>query len=805
MSYIAHTPPKDNPELAPHLYAEHISEALMYGLDLFDYILSFSELNNQEKEELHKTMTAAIMLHDMGKLDEKNQKVFRGEVDGQLPVDHIEAGVAVAADMKNELLGWLIRGHHAPGLPSKKSEKYFIKQLVRETGCQLPATCLRGLRHKRSKNEASNKEDYFEHFKVIQNTNKNLEGYKKRQLGDCKQWPELAMKLPSSGVATRLMLSCLVDADHGSAAAYSKNTCMPKYSPVNTQWERRLAALNSYVDSLVKSSSEPNSDRNKLRGEFYQRCYAGELLDSKLVACSAPVGLGKTTSVMAYLLRKAVQENSSRIFVIAPFSNIIDQTVKVLKKSIVLDGEDAEVIVAAHHHKADFSDKNMRQYAASWQAPVVVTTAVQFFETIASANPSKLRKFNSVAGASIFIDESHACLPVELLRVTWHWLRRLSNDWGCNIVFSSGSMVKYWSEQYLIGNETINLPDLMSEDLYAKAQKAELHRVDYGRVENSVSLNGIVNLLKSQETWNDYINKEKPSCLVILNTVQSVAVVADSLSRSLNDKNKSLSDKTVLHLSTALAPKDRDIILDEINRRQGKTEWDEKVWYLIATSCVEAGVDLDFAIGFREKCSVTSFLQVAGRINRHGKRPEGLLKSFSIIPEDGLNHHPGFKESLIVFDDLWEQIVDPRSTISSLSTTAIIKEFSRETQEVKYSDIKLNKREYSERILKDEEYCNFQSVAENYKVISSNTATVITDLKLVEKLERGIPVDWQHIQNNSVQLWMSKIENLKLNPIATKDDIYSWVDTYTYDSSFLGIMGALIDAKHFFTEEGGVL
>lgn len=805
MSYIAHTPPKDNAKLAPHLYAEHISEALMYGVSLFDYVLSFSELNNKEKEELQKTLTAAIMLHDMGKLDEENQKIFRGDVDGRLPVDHIEAGVAVAADMKNELLGWLIRGHHAPGLPSKKTEKYFIRQLARETGCQLPATCLRGLRHKRSKSEASHREDYFKHFEVIQNTNKNLDGYKKIQLDDCKQWPELSMKLPFSGVTTRLMLSCLVDADHGSAAAYSKNISMPKFSPANTQWYKRLAALNCYVDSLVKGSSEPDSDRNKLRGEFYHRCYAGELLDSKLVACSAPVGLGKTTSVMAYLLRKATQEGSSRIFVIAPFSNIIDQTVKVLRKSIVLEGEDAETIVAAHHHKAEFSDKNMRQYAASWQAPVVVTTAVQFFETIASANPSKLRKFNSVAGASIFIDESHACLPVELLKVTWYWLRKLSNDWGCNVVFSSGSMVEYWSDKYLIGNETIDLPDLMSDDLYAKAQKEESYRVDYGRVEKPVGLNGIVGLLKSPETWSDYINKEKPSCLVILNTVQSAAVVADSLSRALNDKDNGLCDKTVLHLSTALAPKDRGIILDEINRRQGETEWNEQAWYLVATSCVEAGVDLDFAIGFREKCSVTSFFQVAGRINRHGSRTVGSLKDFSIVPEDGLNHHPGFKESSIVFDDLWDQIVDPNSTISSLSTTAIRKEFSRETQETKYSDRKLNKKEYSEEILKDEEKCNFQIVADNYNVISSDTATVVTDLKLVEQLERGIPVDWQYIQNNSVQLWMSKIDKLELNAIATKDNIYSWVDTYTYDPSFLGIMGGLLETKHFFTKEGGVL
>lgn len=807
MSYIAHTPPKDNPEQGPHIYAEHIDEALEYGIDLFDYLLSFSNLDGDKKEKLQRTLTAAIMLHDMGKLDEDNQKVFRGEVTGRLPVDHIEAGVAIASSMQNELLGWLIRGHHSPGLPSKKSEKYFIKQLFRETDYKLPATCLRGLRHKRSKSEASHKEDYIKHLEIIRSTNKKLETYKNRQIESCNQWPILALKLPSSGLMTRLMLSCLVDADHGSAASYSKNTKMPQFSMANTQWGKRLESLNNYVDHLVDESIDPEGERNKLRGEFYHRCYSGELLDSKLVACSAPVGLGKTTSVMAYLLRKAIKDNSSRIFVIAPYSNIIDQTVKTLRNALVLDGEDSKTVVAAHHHKADFGDKNMRQYAASWQAPIVVTTAVQFFETLATANPSKLRKLNSIVGSSIFIDESHACLPVELLKLTWHWLRELSENWECNIVFSSGSMVEYWNETYMVGEETMTLPDLLPDDLRLKAQNAETIRIDFGFLEKSVNLDEVVDLLQSEKTWDDYIQHSKPSCLIIFNTVQSAAVVASALSRNLDDKGKTLCHKKVLHLSTALAPKDRELILDEILRRQDNTEWDDQVWYLVATSCVEAGVDLDFAIGFREKCSVASFLQIAGRINRHGLRLSGKLISFSIIPEAGLSHHPGFKESSIVFDDLWNTIQDPKNTISTLCTTALRKEFSRGQEIKKYLDTELNKKEYSDELLLDESKCNFQTISQCYKVIESNTATVIIDAKLVKKLERGIPIDWQDLQNNSVQLWANKIKKFNLKPIVgcLHDDIYSWTDTYDYDPQFLGIMAGIIEPELFFKETGGTI
>ena len=126
MEYIAHTPPKENPEREAHRYADHISEMLDYGLGLFDYLLSFSKLADAEKTDLRQTFKAALMLHDMGKLDESIQQIFRGEESGSLPVDHIEAGVAVADEMKNELLGWLIRGHHAPGLPSKKQRSILL-------------------------------------------------------------------------------------------------------------------------------------------------------------------------------------------------------------------------------------------------------------------------------------------------------------------------------------------------------------------------------------------------------------------------------------------------------------------------------------------------------------------------------------------------------------------------------------------------------------------------------------------------------------------------------------------------------
>lgn len=797
MSYLAHTPPAEGSEIKPHLYKDHVNEALEYGTALFEYVLRFSSLSDEDKQKLRDTFVATIMLHDMGKLDDDNQKVLCGKKNGRLPVDHIEAGVAISERMQNELLGWLIRGHHSPGLPSKKREKYFIKQFVRETGHKLSVTSLRGLRHKRTKADAKTKDDYFKHLEAIRNTDENIDLYISRQIEDCGEWSEVGLSLPDSGLTVRLMLSCLVAADHGSTAAYSNNEKMQEFVPANTRWKERLQALDTYVKSLSVNASVEINERNELRGAFYQSCYSGELFNSSLAMCSAQVGLGKTTSVMAYLLRKSIQNNASRIFVIAPFTNIINQTVLTLRKAIVLPGEEAEKTVVAHHHKVEFSNKNMRQYATLWQAPVVVTTAVQFFETLSSAHPTRLRKLNSVTGASIFIDESHACLPAEFLKISWYWLKKLSQDWGCNIVFSSGSMVEFWNDEYLIGRENaLQLPDLLTDELHKKAKNYETRRVEFHSLDKPLNLVDIVELLQQESIWCDYRKQPKPSCLMILNTVQSAAVVAYSFSIALNDEKESLANKRVLHLSTALSPKDRDEVLEEVERRQGNCEWNDIPWYLIATSCVEAGVDLDFAIGFRERCSVTSFLQVAGRINRHGQRKMGILYDFTIIPEDGLNHHPGFKDSSQVFENLWNEIKCSTSSLTELSTSAIRKEFSRLIDKSKNADLLLN----------NEIGLNFQEVDEDYRIINTDTATVIVCEDIVKKMESCIAVDWQLIQENSVQLWNSKISKLQLNPIKNceQDNIYSWIDKYEYDE-FLGIMAGVVKPLRFFIETGGLI
>jgi CRISPR-associated endonuclease/helicase Cas3 len=156
------------------------------------------------------------------------------------------------------------------------------------------------------------------------------------------------------------------------------------------------------------------------------------------------VGSGKTTAVMAHLLRVAADRKLRHIFVVLPYTNIISQAVEVYRKALVLEGERAEEIVAEHHHRADFQETDLRQYATLWRAPIIVTTAVQFFESLGSHNPSRLRKLHELPGSAVFVDEMHAAIPSHLWPQMWRWLETWTQEWGGHLVMASGSLARFW-------------------------------------------------------------------------------------------------------------------------------------------------------------------------------------------------------------------------------------------------------------------------------------------------------------------------------------------------------------------------
>jgi CRISPR/Cas system-associated endonuclease/helicase Cas3 len=384
-----------------------------------------------------------------------------------------------------------------------------------------------------------------------------------------------------------------VDADHTDTGihygGYPAEENLPPLQP-----HERLEQLNRHVESLDKKG-----ERNSLRRQMYLACREA-MPKQSISACDSPVGSGKTFAVMAHLLAQAEKHSLRRIFVVLPYTNIIAQAVREYRKALVLPGENPAEVVAELHHRADFQSVEIRHLTALWRAPIIVTTAVAFFETMASKSTSTLRRLHELPGSAIFVDEAHAALPARLLPLAWKWMNIFGHEWGCYWVLASGSLSRFWKIPEIAQNMgEITVPEIIREDLRQRLASYEKKRIAYKSDLHPKTIGQMV----------EWLSEHPGPRLVILNTVQSAAVLAHALAGRFG-RNQ------VEHLSTALTPEDREKILDRVRVRLTKKE--DKDWTLVATSCVEAGVDLSFRTGFHELGSLVSLLQAAGRINREG-------------------------------------------------------------------------------------------------------------------------------------------------------------------------------------------
>ncbi|WP_374089901.1 CRISPR-associated endonuclease Cas3'' [Methylomicrobium lacus] len=718
MDLLAHSAKCDK-GIPAQSYAEHILKARQQA---FEKAQRAGSLAPDMKESLSQVVVLATEFHDMGKLDDENQAVLSGQMKSKkLPVNHVDSGVAYLRQLaKNNLSAMLaleaVYAHHI-GLQSRAKE--FAK----------------GTKMYRDEN-------------LIEYTAEHLSAYLERHRTVIDEWQNPSKppspKLDQQALFLRFALSCLADADHGDTARhYGEPQVSQSYGLKAVD---RLAALDSYVAGLAKNMQ--NDLRTQLRNSVYIACKKASP-EPSLYACDSPVGTGKTTAVMAHLLNAAQAKGLQRIFVVLPFTNIIDQSVDTYRKSLVLDDEDPEHIIAAHHHKADFSKLESRQYTYLWQAPIVVTTAVQFFETLASNQPATLRKLHQLAGSAVFIDEAHAALPSHLWPQAWQWLKQLSNDWGCHIVLASGSLTRFWELVDFV-KPTVKLPELINEEIRQQCLALEQARVKPETRKEALNLAELA----------EWVVGEKGPRLLILNTVQSAAVTARYIAEHYGNAK-------VEHLSTALTPLDRHKTLEKVKARLKDTQ--DNDWVLVATSCVEAGVDLSFKTGFRERCSLVSLLQTAGRINRENLEIEAAVWDFSLKFENGLKKHPVFDDSARILGELFDSDeVSPKFCCEALK-----REIRQSTPNGKVKQLE-----------KAEKNLDFPEVEQLFKVISSYTITVLVDDEVISRLKNWQPVGRDEIQKNSVQIWTYKQEDWGISEIPNRPGLFYGLD---YDD-FIGYM-----------------
>jgi len=676
----------------------------------------------EEKKALLKSVDESALYHDLGKVDSENQVVLNESGSREkLPLNHCDAGAAFLWSRKAFNASVLTYCHHF-GLFSMSDEQ-----------------------------TKSDGEMAFRDMDIAADIDVRLEGYIAEHSEEAGISEPTADDFPLKGLSLRIALSCLVNADHYDTAFHYGQEPDVESCPV--RWKERQDALNRYVGELKQGRSNVRNDQ---RNEIYLACQQA-LVEPSIKCCDAPVGSGKTTAVMAHLLKIAANKKLRHIFVVLPYTNIIRQSVDVYRKALALPGENPEEIVAAHYHQADFSDMGSRYLSMLWRSPIIVTSAVQFFETLAGANTSKLRKLHELPGSAVFVDESHSAMPLHIWPQQWRWITELSEKWKSYFVLASGSLVRFWEFAEFSAEETI-VPNILPKPLQEKTMKFESQRVVYP--ERTQPMN-------RQELISFILTKPGPR-LVILNTVQSAAVIAHELKKAGHE---------TLHLSTALAPVDREIIIARIRR---KLEFpNQPDWTLVATSCVEAGVDFSFKTAFRESSTLTSLIQTGGRANRHGKDLECSIIDFR-VRDPLLNKHPAFDVSRTILDQMFEE-----GLLNQLSPAELASESVR--RELIKTDIKIR----AGKIKGLEKKQEYKEVARLCRIIDADTRVVVVTPSIVDKLNKREKVPSVELLRNSVQLWSKKTSKLDLIPLQYHEEMFS-LGSYTYDPDFLGYMEGLL-------------
>jgi CRISPR-associated endonuclease/helicase Cas3 len=774
------------------LYEDHIHGVYDRAVKHLEYVLKYCE-NESLKEVLTEILKAAAVYHDFGKLDEISQQLLHGAIKFSKNVkmiNHTDAGACILINFAREFAGKedydnmfkclmsaiLVTGHHIGMLqPERQSKRGITKADIFNN-----FTILRD--KQRVLDRCPNyKNDVVNEYETVMSYNDKRIAQWEKGHNDCidREYGFGESKLGPDGIVPlmiRLVLSCLVEGDHYDTTVHYSGRVVE--DQVELKPALRLKALRSHVETLGKKKvkSKKEIKRNEIRKSLFNDCLKVPLTKSSYFN-DGLVGTAKTYSGLCLGFRLAKKYNLRRIFIVAPFTKIINQTVKRLRESIVLENENSFHAVAEHHHNADYlkdnpdgDSKSAKLHTTHWNSPIICTTAVQFFETCASNHPSKLRKFNQIAGSVIIIDESDACVQLKYIRQCMKWLKILEDVFGCKVIFMSGSNVKFWKIEAL-KIDGVNPKCVVSRKTRKMMDKQEDHRISYSSL-------GTVNF---DQLMDQICSKIGPR-IVVLNTINNAVVLTSLI-------EKKYGRKSVEQLSTVFSPNDFDNAYDRILKRLADPN--DNDWTLVCTSCVESGVNFSFRNGFRERCGIRSFLQSSGRVNRDDEYSDSFMYDF-VLNDAAMTSNPQFSQSASIFGEF-------------LSSNKIHDKYC--TEFVKEEIRRANKTRRLSVIEKYEDNWNFFELNEKFNIIDSATITVISSEETKNKILDGkiLYLTDRDILRNSIRIRIDENMRVKKGYIPfidtisaeainsnredihhVKQDIYVW--TGPYDNDLYGYM-----------------
>ncbi len=538
--------------------------------------------------------------------------------------------------------------------------------------------------------------------------------------------------LSLSPTDVRMLFSCLIDADRKDTESFYK----PFISRYRDDKKFHSEFLDDYTNYL-KRFPESNSKLNLLRRKVSDSCKKHAFSDKGLFTLTAPTGVGKTLASLNFAINHIDHRKLEKLISVIPYTSIIDQMSTIYKEifgeeNVLEHHSNIMVDEQSSNSKIDFLRKLNSE---NWNSEFILTTTVQFFDTLFSNKPNKLRKLHNYTNSLIILDEPQM-LPTDKLKPLIEKLKDLVENYNCSVLFCTATPFDY---------EFIKLTDAKEIcDNYEEIFK-DLKRVKYTLINDGEELDYDV-LIKKLEVHEQV--------LCVVNTKQNCADIFENF-RDLD---------YAYCLTTNMTPKHRKKVIKEINTRLKNQE----KCLVISTQLIECGVDLDFPVVFRALAPLPSIIQSAGRCNREGKLKSGVCFVF---------RYGGFPEPF--YRDLsFKTLKYIKNNLDNFDDPKYVAEYFKDIH-----DLYANEHEVS----RHEKQYKFEESAK-FKLIDEETLSVIADIDspfikeiqntLIENegfLKQNIK---QKIQNNSVSVAAWNIKD-NLEPIHEDyPDIKVWKHGY---------------------------
>lgn len=423
----------------------------------------------------------------------------------------------------------------------------------------------------------------------------------------CFRPPEQLPVPPSaefeSMLYTRMLFSCLVDADYTASAMNDDRTYLDHAEDDCFAPQTLLEKLYAYRND-IKQHSTADQALNSYRDQVFEQCGKMGSEPEGLYTLTAPTGTGKTLALLHFALQHCLKHGKKRIIIVLPFLTLAEQSAKTYSQII------PNVLI--DHSQSNLPD-SARELAARWSSPVIITTSVRFFESLFSDRPTVCRKLHNIANSVVIFDEAQS-LPANLTSATLRAVNELCGRYHTTVVFSTATQPDFSARKDLTWVPREIFPE--NKKMFAALQRVEVE----WRIRPGTPL----------ETIAEEMSRCDSVC-VIVNLRRHARTIAAALDRLC-------PADTVFFLTTDLCPAHRSRQIELIRRRL-----DQKLpCRVVATQCIEAGVDLDFRTMYRALAPLEAIVQAAGRCNRNGRDPMGQVIVF--CPKD---------DSRMPYPDLW--------------------------------------------------------------------------------------------------------------------------------------------------------